>query len=104
MDRGRSVGADMAQDIHLFAAILRRKQFQGQSGFSRSTLYNRIGEGLWTQPVRLGPRAVGWPTREVEALNGARISGKSDDEIRALVVRLHAERDASSAEPREGRR
>ena len=94
----------MAQDVHLSAAILRRKQFEGQSGFSRSTLYNRIGEGLWTQPIRLGPRAVGWPMDEIEALNGARISGKSDDEIRALVTRLHAERGASNDETRDGHR
>ena len=88
----------MAQDVHLSAAILRRKQFQGQSGFSRSTLYNRIGEGLWTQPVRLGLRAVGWPASEVEALNAARIAGKSDDEIRDLVTKLHADRTAFAAE------
>ena len=94
----------MAQDVHLRSAILRRKQFQGQSGFSRSTLYNRIGEGLWTKPVRLGPRAVGWAAREVEALNEARIAGKSDDEIRALVARLHSERGASNDETRDGHR
>ena len=34
---------------------------------------------------------------EAEVLNSARIAGKSDDEIRSLVSRLHAYRDAIAA-------
>jgi hypothetical protein len=35
-----------------------------QSGYSRSTIYLRIAQGLWTKPVSLGPRAwAGRPTR-----------------------------------------
>jgi prophage regulatory protein len=50
---------------------------------------------LWTKPVRLGPRCVGWPEHETAALNAARIAGKTDNEIRALVVKLHlARKDA----------
>ncbi len=63
-----------------------------ESGLSRSTLYLRITQGLWTKPVRLGPRAVGWPSGDVAAINVARIAGKTDDEIRALVVRLESAR------------
>jgi len=37
-------------------------------------------------------RSVGWPSDEVEAINAARIAGKSVDEIRQLVIRLHAKR------------
>ena len=33
----------------------------------------------------LGPCCVGWPANEVAALNAARIAGKSDEDIRALV-------------------
>jgi prophage regulatory protein len=62
------------------------------SGEGRSTLYSRISQGLWTKPVRLGPRSVGWPEYEVEALIAARIAGKSDEEIRALVLELEAAR------------
>jgi hypothetical protein len=51
-----------------------------------------MDQGLWTKQVKLGPRAVGWPAHEVAALNAARIAGKTDDEIRALVVKLHAAR------------
>jgi prophage regulatory protein len=35
---------------------------------------------------------VGWPDYEVRALNAARIAGKTGDEIRELVDRLHAKR------------
>lgn len=62
------------------------------SGYSRSTIYLLIARRLWVRPVRIGARAVGWPSDEVEALNAARIAGKSDDEIRALVVMLESAR------------
>ena len=94
----------MAQDIYPPATIWRRKQVQGESGLSRSTIYMRIAEGLWPKPVRLGPRAVGWVASEVNAVNSARIQGRSDDEIRVLVAQLHDARLTASAEPLEGRR
>ena len=67
---------------------LRRKQVQAESGYSRSTIYLRISQGLFPKPVRLGPRAVGWPAREVAAINEARIAGESEAGLRALVQRL----------------
>ena len=75
--------------------ILRIPAVKTQSGLSRSTIYLRISERLWTKPVALGPRAVGWPSGEVAALIAARIAGKTDDEIRALVAKLEiARKDA----------
>jgi prophage regulatory protein len=72
--------------------ILRIPAVKNESGLSRSTLYLRISQGLWTKPVSLGFRAVGWPSDEVEALNAARIAGKTDDEIRDLVAKLEGAR------------
>ena len=72
--------------------ILRLPAVKSESGLSRSTIYLRISERLWTKPVSLGPRAVGWPSDEVEALIAARIAGKTDDEIRVLVANLEAAR------------
>jgi prophage regulatory protein len=72
--------------------ILRIPAVKSESGLSRSTIYLRISERLWTKPVSLGPRAVGWPSDEVAALIAARIAGKTDDEIRALVAKLEAAR------------
>ncbi len=78
----------MAQEFDDTAVILRRKRVQAVSGYSRSTIYLKISQGLWTKPVSLGARAVGWPAYEVAALNRARIAGKTDPEIRALVEHL----------------
>jgi prophage regulatory protein len=82
----------MAHQLRTALTILRRKQIETESGYSRSTIYLRISQGLWTKQVSLGARAVGWPAAEVDALNAARIAGKSDAEIRALVRRLEAAR------------
>ncbi len=72
--------------------ILRIPAVKFESGLSRSTIYQRIAEGLWTKPVNLGARAVGWPSDEVAAINAARIAGKTDEEIRTLVMKLEAAR------------
>lgn len=75
--------------------ILRIAAVKTESGLSRSTIYLRVSQGLWTKPVSLGARAVGWPSDEVAALNAARIAGKTDDEIRDLVENLEeARKDA----------
>ena len=72
--------------------ILRIPAVKFASGLSRSTIYLRVSQGLWTKPVSLGPRAVGWPSDEVAAINTARIAGSTDDEIRVLVAKLEAAR------------
>lgn len=76
--------------------ILRIPATKSQSGYSRSTIYLRINQGLWTRQISLGPRAIGWPANEVAALNAARISGKTDDEIRELVIELEAARKTAA--------
>ncbi|MGO9446412.1 MAG: helix-turn-helix transcriptional regulator [Thiobacillaceae bacterium] len=76
--------------------ILRLPAVKAESGASRSTIYLRIHQGLWPKPVRLGPRSVGWPESDVAAINGARIAGMTDDEIRAVVVKLEAARQSAA--------
>ncbi len=76
----------MSQIIHRLPTV------KSESGLSRSTIYLRITQGLWTKSISLGGRAVGWPSSEVDAINSARIAGKNDEEIRALVVKLEAAR------------
>ena len=82
----------MSTKIQTALTILRRKQVQIRTGLSRSTIYLRISQGLWTKPISLGAGAVGWPEHEIEAINAARIAGKSDEEIRELVFKLLAAR------------
>lgn len=76
----------------MVTSILRLPQVKSNSGLARSTIYQRVTQGLFTKPIQLGGRAVGWPANEIDALNAARISGKSDDEIRQLVISLESGR------------
>ena len=78
--------------------MLRRPQVEAANGCSRSTLYLWISQGVWPKPVRLGPRAVGWPSGEVFAVLAARVAGRTDDEIRLLVAKLHAARQTADRE------
>ena len=74
-------------------SILRMPAVKAETGHrSHASIYNAIKAGLFTKPVAIGERAVGWPDREVAAINAARIAGKSEAEIRELVNRLHAKR------------
>jgi prophage regulatory protein len=47
--------------------ILRQVEVLRRTGFSRSTLYLRIGKGEFPRQVALGARAVGWVQEEVDA-------------------------------------
>lgn len=75
--------------------ILRLPAVLRERARSRSAHYLDIRQGLFTHPVHIGLRAVGWPASEVAALNSARIAGKTTDEIRALVAKLEAIRKAA---------
>lgn len=73
--------------------ILRMPAVKAETGHkSHASIYNAINAGLFTKPVSIGQRSVGWPDDEVKAICAARIAGKSEDEIRELVKRLHAKR------------
>lgn len=74
-------------------AIWRMPAVKAETGHrSDASIYNAIRAGLFVKPVPIGERAVGWPDFEVQAIVAARIAGKSEGEIRALVDRLHAKR------------
>ena len=73
--------------------ILRMPAVKAETGHkSHASIYNAINAGLFTKPVSIGQRAVGWPDDEVKAICAARIAGQSDEQIRELVNRLHAKR------------
>lgn len=74
-------------------SILRMPAVKAETGHrSHASIYNAVRAGLFTRPVLIGQRAVGWPSQEVQAIVAARVAGKTEDEIRDLVVRLHAKR------------
>ncbi len=79
-------------------SILRMPAVKAETGHrSHASIYNAIKVGLFTKPVQIGERAVGWPSDEVQAINAARIAGRSDAELRTLVARLHAKRAGLAA-------
>lgn len=79
----------------MVTTILRLPDVLRLRGRSRSAHYLDIKQGLFTHPVQIGPRAVGWPLPETSAINTARIAGKSEIEIRDLVAKLEAARTAA---------
>ncbi len=73
--------------------ILRKPEVKHAAGWrSDAGVSTAVKNGLLTSPVQLGPRSVGWPDYEVDAINAARIAGKTEADIRALVTRLHTQR------------
>jgi len=72
--------------------IERRPEVQARAGISRSTLYAQTSQGLWPKSLKIAARAVGWPSKEVDAVIEARIAGKTDEEIRLLVKNLEVAR------------
>lgn len=74
--------------------LFRLPVVQQSTGDSRSTIYRKIKLGLFPRQVAIGGDRVGWPANEVQAIIDARIAGKSDDQIKALVADLEAARGA----------
>ena len=72
--------------------IIRLPEVSRTTGLARSTVYLRIEQGLLPKPVSLGGKAVGWPASEISQINAARIAGKSNEEISALVQQLMRKR------------
>jgi prophage regulatory protein len=75
--------------------FLRPAEVRKGRGVSEATLYRLISQRLLTKPVRITARAVGWPASEIAAIDQARIAGKTDEQIRALVVALEAKRQVA---------
>ena len=55
----------MAQQFQ--EALIRKRTVLEMTGWSNSTLYNRIATGQFKRGVKVGSRMVGWPRSEVEA-------------------------------------
>ena len=63
---------------------------------SATSVYDAIRGGTFTTGVAIGKRARAWPSEEVAAINAARISGQTDEQIRTLVKQLHAKRKGAT--------
>lgn len=70
----------------------RAKQGSRQFSIGLSTWYEWEDKGLIPPGIKLGIRSVGYPQHELDQIAAARIAGKSEDEIRAIVRGLVAAR------------
>lgn len=69
--------------------LIDKHQCFKKTGSRNSKWYADIDAGLFTKPVKDGARFSRWPEHEIDAVLHARMAGASDDDIRALVNRLH---------------
>jgi len=76
-------------------ALLRLPEVMRLSGYSRSMLYSLISQGLYPKPLKIGERAVAWPSQEVERMVESIISQQSLVERRELVRKLGVNRGIS---------
>jgi len=54
--------------------ICRLPQVEEMTGRKRSAIYREISEGRFPKPIKLGPRAVGWLSDEVQSWIKQRIA------------------------------
>lgn len=80
-------------------ALLRLPEVMRLSGYSRSTLYALIAQGLYPKPVKISERAVAWPSHEVESMIGALVSRRPTLDRRQLVAQLEASRLTALSTP-----
>jgi prophage regulatory protein len=81
-----------------FNRIIRKCEVISILGVSKSTLHNRINSGLLAPSISLGGRAVGFVKYEVDAVIDAYVQGKSNDEIKTLVLSLVKSRNSTNNE------
>jgi prophage regulatory protein len=61
-------------------ALIRKRQVLEMTGWSNSTLYQRIADGQFKRGVRIGPRMVAWPLSEVQEYIAQRIAARDSEE------------------------
>ena len=47
--------------------LLRREQVEQRTGLARTTIYRKMREGSFPEPLQVGARAVRWPASEIDA-------------------------------------
>ncbi len=75
--------------------ILRRPEVLELTGWSKSTLYNRIESQHFIKPISLGQRSIGFVSTEVNAVLSAMIQEKAPEEIKQLVQELISMRSSN---------
>lgn len=79
-----------------YTQLIRLSEVETRYGAKRTTIEKHIAEGTFVPAIKLG-KNTRWPADEVEAVVRARIAGRSDPELRALVRKLIADRQGAAA-------
>jgi len=74
--------------------ILRKPEIIALTNLSKSTLYNRIKDGLMPPSISLGARAKGFVATEIYTVLDAMCREQTPEQIKALVKELVTKRTA----------
>jgi prophage regulatory protein len=75
----------------MFYRFIKLRNVKAAVGEGTTAVYQDVKDELLTPPIKKG-RSSFWIEQEIAAINAARVAGRSDEEIRALVRDLVAER------------
>ena len=78
--------------------LLRMKDLTTVLGLCKASIYLKIKRGLLPPPVQISARAVAWPSREIEIVIAAQISGKPESFVKELVCQLVTDRNMEHPE------
>ena len=79
-------------------SFIRLKKVEARTGLKKSMVYDLMNKEEFPKSIKIGERAVAWIESEIDAIVAARITDKSDDEIRELVKTLMAKRQQIASE------
>jgi prophage regulatory protein len=72
--------------------LLRLPAVLAKMGVSRSTIYNKMMNGMFPSPVKFGARISAWPENEISEIISAIVADKSNEEMADLVVDIESRR------------
>ena len=67
------------QLLHSPRRILRRSEVEKLVGFKRAHLYALMKAGQFPKPARIGVRAVGWNSHDIEQWIAQRLGSQTDE-------------------------
>ena len=79
--------------------IIRRHQLKTVVGLSIGHIYELVSQGQFPAPIKLGPRASGWLSREVADWQQARKAERDATAGAALLVRATAPKRGPVSSP-----
>jgi len=85
--------------MHNETVLISTREVLRRTGYSRTTLHNKINESLFIRPIKFGERNTVWPQSEVEAFLKFIISEPSNEQVKELVQQIHDRRKTDGMKP-----